>query len=108
MFTSQKKQRKLFAFPGNFLRVAFHDYLLLPQSELVSTLQNGVATKRRQTLQTSFRLTLVKNFMRLLEAYQRAKKVVSDSPGLVDFAIGLVNSVVNLPDGQVRFFEQFE
>ena len=24
---------------------------------------------------------------------QRAKKVVSDSPGLVDFAIGLVNSV---------------
>ena len=33
---------------------------------------------------------------------------MSDSPGLVDFAIGLVNSVVNLPDGQVRFFEQFE
>ena len=35
---------------------------------------------------------------------QRAKKVVSDSPGLVDFAIGLVNSVINLPDGQVNFF----
>ena len=33
---------------------------------------------------------------------QRAKKVVSDSPGLVDFAIGLVNSVFNLPDGQVK------
>ena len=33
---------------------------------------------------------------------QRAKKVVSDSPGLVDFAIGLVNSVLNLPDGQVK------
>ena len=32
---------------------------------------------------------------------QRAKKVVSDSPGLVDFAIGLVNSVFKLPDGQV-------
>ena len=31
------------------------------------------------------------------------KKVVSDSPGLVDFAIGLVNSVFNLPDGQVQF-----
>ena len=29
---------------------------------------------------------------------QHAKKVVSDSPGLVDFAIGLVNSVLNLPD----------
>ena len=35
---------------------------------------------------------------------QRAKKVVSDSLGLVDFAIGLVNSVFNLPDGQVVFF----
>ena len=34
---------------------------------------------------------------------QRAKKVVSDSLGLVDFAIGLVNSVPNLPDGQVIF-----
>ena len=39
---------------------------------------------------------------------QRAKKVVSDSPGLVDFAIRLVNSVFNLPDGQVTFFEEFE
>ena len=39
---------------------------------------------------------------------QRAKKVVSDNPGLVDFAIGLVNSVVNLPDGQVNFFEEFK
>ena len=39
---------------------------------------------------------------------QRAKKVVSDSPGLVDFAIGLVNSVFNLPDGQVMFFDEFE
>ena len=34
---------------------------------------------------------------------QRAKKVVSDSPGLVDLAVGLVNSVINLPDGQVNF-----
>ena len=33
---------------------------------------------------------------------------MSDSPGLVDFAIGLVNSVINLPDGQVKFFEQFK
>ena len=39
---------------------------------------------------------------------QPAKKVVSDSPGLVDFSIGLVNSVFNLPDGQVIFFEEFE
>jgi len=35
---------------------------------------------------------------------QRAKKVVSDSLGLVDFAIGLVNSVFNLSNGQVMFF----
>ena len=39
---------------------------------------------------------------------QPAKKVLSDSPGLVDFAIGLVNSVFNLPDGQVMFYEEFE
>ena len=39
---------------------------------------------------------------------QRAKKVVSDSLGLVDFAIGQVNSVFNLPDGQVMFLEEFE
>ena len=42
------------------------------------------------------------------ETTQRAKKVVSDSPGLVDFAIGLVNFVFNLPNGQVMFFEEFE
>ena len=35
---------------------------------------------------------------------QRAKRVVSDTPGLVDFAIGLLNSVLNLPDGQVKHF----
>ena len=38
---------------------------------------------------------------------QCAKKVVSDSPRLVDFAIGLVNSVLNLPDGQVKYVEEF-
>ena len=32
---------------------------------------------------------------------------MSDSPGLVDLAIRLVNSVLNLPDGQVEFFEEF-
>ena len=39
---------------------------------------------------------------------QRAKKVVSDSPGLLDFAIELMNSVLNLPDWQVKFFEEFK
>ena len=33
---------------------------------------------------------------------------MSNSPGLVDFAIRLVNSVLNLPDGQVKFFEEFK
>ena len=39
---------------------------------------------------------------------QHAKKVVSNSLGLVDIAIELVNSVFNLPDGRVMFFEEFE
>ena len=39
---------------------------------------------------------------------QLSKKVVSDSLGLVDFAMELVNSVFNLPDRQVMFFEEFE
>ena len=34
--------------------------------------------------------------------FQRAKKIVYDSPQLVDFVIGLVNFVLNLPDGQVK------
>ena len=39
---------------------------------------------------------------------QRAKKVVSDSPGLVDFAIGLVIFVPNLPEGHVLFLEEIQ
>ena len=35
---------------------------------------------------------------------QLVKKVVSDSPRLVDFVIRLVNSVLNLPDRQVKFY----
>ena len=34
---------------------------------------------------------------------QHAKKVMSDSPRLEDFAIVLVNSVLNFPEGQVGF-----
>ena len=37
---------------------------------------------------------------------QRTK--ISNSPQLVDFAIGLVNSFFNLPDGQVMFIEEFK
>ena len=42
------------------------------------------------------------------QTVQRAKKVVSDSLGLVDFAIGLVIFVLNLPDGQVLFFGEIQ
>ena len=41
--------------------------------------------------------------MLLKNLIQHAETVVSDSPGLVDFAIGLVIFVLNLPDGQVFF-----
>lgn len=36
---------------------------------------------------------------------QGAKKVVSDNPGLVEFAVGLVDSVLNLLNRQVMFYE---
>ena len=36
---------------------------------------------------------------------QHAKKVLSNSLELVDFALGLVNFVLSLPDGRVKFFE---
>ena len=59
-----------------------------------------LCTKRFFSRYSGFSLSLKTN--------QRAKKVVSDSPGLVDFVIGLVNSVFNLPDGQVMIFEEFK
>ena len=36
---------------------------------------------------------------------QGAKKVVSDNPGLVEFAVGLVDSVLNLLNRLVMFYE---
>ena len=39
---------------------------------------------------------------------QCAKKVVSDGPELVDFAIGLVIFVFNLPDGQVLIWGEIQ
>ena len=43
-----------------------------------------------------------------IQANQRARIVVSDSQGLVDFAIEQVNSVLNLPDGQVNFISEIQ
>ena len=53
-------------------------------------------------------INLKVNFKTFQKNMQCAKKVVSDCPGLVDFAIGLVNFVLNLPNGQVKFFEEFK
>ena len=39
---------------------------------------------------------------------QCAKKVMSNSPGLVDFAIGLVIFALNLPNRQVLFFGEIQ
>ena len=33
---------------------------------------------------------------------------MSDSLGLVDFAIGVVNSFIKLPDGQMKFFDELK
>ena len=44
----------------------------------------------------------------LEDRIQYAKKVVSDSLGLVDNAIGLVNPVLNLPKGQLKIFGKFK
>ena len=50
--------------------------------------------------------------MKISVRYQRAKKVVYDSLRLVDFAVGLVNFVLNLSVEltclQVKFCEEFK
>ena len=43
-----------------------------------------------------------------LPDFQHAKKVVSDSLGQVEFSIRLINSVLNLPNRQVKIFEEFK
>ena len=45
---------------------------------------------------------------RYIMANQCAKKVVSNGTGLLDFSIGLVKSVFNSPDGQVKFLGEFK
>ena len=39
---------------------------------------------------------------------QRAKEVVSDYKRLEEFAIGLGNSALNFPNGQVKLFGEFK
>ena len=62
-----------------------------------------------EALLDSRKLVSLKTLLR--EKYiskQRAKKVLSDSPGLVDLAVGLVTFVLNLPDGQVLFLGEIQ
>ena len=55
------------------------------------------------------RLSCAYRFLHVIRPQtQRVKKVVSDSPGLVDFAIGLVNSVLNFPEGQMKIFRRIK
>ena len=42
------------------------------------------------------------------DGIQCAKKIVTNSLGLVDFAIGLVNLFLKLPDRQVKIFGVFK
>ena len=44
----------------------------------------------------------------MLVSTQHAKKVVFDSPGPVDFAIGIVIFLLNLPNKQVLFFGEIQ
>ena len=56
------------------------------------------------------RFHLTGNTMRFhpeIRMLQHAEKVVFDSPGLVYFAIGLVNSLLNLLDRQVKSLWEF-
>ena len=52
--------------------------------------------------------TTLKGLWGFADFNQHAKKVVSDSWGLVDFAIRLVNSVLNLHDGEVKCLVEFK
>ena len=51
---------------------------------------------------------LILTMARLSLRAQRAKKVVSDSQGLVHFAIRPVILVLKLPDRQVLFFAEIQ
>ena len=62
-----------------------------------------------EALLDSRKLASLKTLLR--EKYiskQRAKKVLPDSPGLVDLAVGLVTFVLNLPDGQELFWGEIQ
>ena len=60
---------------------------------------NTIITKKDCSL-TSYASQIIR--------FSQWKKVMSDSSGLVDFAIRLVNSVLYLPKGQVKIFGELQ
>ena len=46
-------------------------------------------------------------YVDLVSSVQRSR-VLSDSPGRVDFAVGIANSVLNLPNGQAKVSRQLK
>ena len=79
----------------------------------ISSLVPELDGRLRLTLSQDWLIALiaaVRDIFNLCLTRQHAKKGMSDSPGLVDFAIRLlrlVNSVLNLPNQQVQFFREF-
>ena len=63
--------------------------------------QHGSCNNRRKLALVSYVLQAACS-LKCRNAGPRIKKVVSYRPGLVDFAIRLLNPVLNLPKGQVE------
>ena len=82
----------------NLLSICANDHCPeSPKSWSISTyMQEAENDIQKYSAFSSYLLTCLHFY-----SFQRAKKVVSNSPGLV-------NSVFNLPDGQVICFEEFE
>ena len=71
----------------------------------------GVGEESEKVIFYSFALVPAFSELTLAEApatQQHAKKVMFNSPGLVDFVVRLVIFVLNLPDGQVLFWGKFK
>ena len=66
------------------------------------------ATPSEQVLMYPCNGTAFELFMPLNYTCQHAKKAMSNNLGLVDFRISLVNSVLNLLMGKLRFLGEFK
>ena len=71
-----------------------YEGLFLLDSVLNLFVQNGTSLYKKKKKK--------KNSKAFIMTCQGTKKFRSDSPGLVDFAVGLVEFILHLPDGQVK------